>query len=624
MFNKVILSHSYIGEHRAPFGALFPHVEINNGAAGNIFVGQYREAAIFKTQQRTFEFTNNFQYFAGKHRLTLGTHNEYYGIKYHFVTPWNGRWAYSSIDNFFADKPNRIRRTFNLKDNSYPQNYDKPAADYGVLLGSAYVQDELAIFESRLSISLGMRLDASIFPTKPAANAAVLQNEAFAGYDQQLNNKYALSPRFGFNSKLDARERLVLRGGSGVFVGRMPFAWLTYPFLYDGNRYGNIDYRPAGKVVGLKSSVEELIALQGGFQQEINLLDPSLRLPRVWRNNIAFDINLGKGWALGLEGIYTKTLFDTKFETLNLKPNSVPLSSWDARPYFSGEKVDTDYTSVFAVTNTKKGHRYSFSTNLRKTAKNWGFSGAYSYGLSKDLANGVRVSPQANWEWNQTLDPNNPRASYSNFDLRHRVIASADLNLHWKQNLPVSFALVYIASSGQPFSYIYNGDVNRDGSPTNDLIYVPQNFEESGLVDLKNSTGQVIRTASEQWADLDEYLKNDPYLSSRRGKYVERNGARAPWNQQLDLRILQQLILKNGHRLQLSLDFINVSNWFSKIWGRQYFVPNTTNAGYALLSFLKVENSKPQYRFDKPAAAPYQFDPIASRMQGQIGLKYIF
>ena len=87
---------------------------------------------------------------------------------------------------------------------------------------------------------------------------------------------------------------------------------------------------------------------------------------------------------------------------------------------------------------------------------------------------------------------------------------------------------------------------------------------------------------------------------------------------------MQQFVFKNKQRLQLTFDVINLSNWLSKTWGRQYFVPNTTNAGYALVTFVKRENDKPQFRFDNPTTTPYQFDPISSRAQGQIGLKYIF
>ena len=374
----------------------------------------------------------------------------------------------------------------------------------------------------------------------------------------------------------------------------------------------------------LQSSVNDLTTLQGGFQREINLLDPNLRLPQVWRNNLAFDAQLGKGWSMTVEGIFTKTLQDTKFETRNLKQVSVPLSSWDTRPYFSGEKVNPNFTSVFIVTNTTQGYRYNLSANVRKTATNWSVSANYTFGESKDLANGVRVSPQANWEWNQSIDPNNPRLSYSNFDTRHRVVGTADWTFKLKENRPTIFSLVYIAASGVPFTYIYNGDVNRDGSPTNDLIYVPKNFDESGLVDVKNTAGDVTLSAATQWTNLINYIENDPYLNSKKGTYVERNGARTPWNQQLDLRVMQQIVFKNGQKLQFSFDAINLSNWISKTWGRQYFVSNTTNAGYALLSFVKVENNKPQYRFDNPTVTPYQYDPITSRAQGQIGLKYIF
>ena len=409
---------------------------------------------IYRTRQRTIEFTDNLQYFSGNHHVTLGTHNEYYGIDYHFVTPWTRRWAYSSIDNFFANKPSRIRRTFNLGDNSYTNNFGNPSANYGVLLSSVYLQDELNLLQNRLNLSVGLRLDASIFPTKPVANADVLNTPEFAGYGTQLNNKYSLAPRFGFNYKINEKGTIVARGGSGIFTGRMPFAWFTYPFLYDGNHYGNIDYRPNGKVVPLLSSVEDLTKLQGNFQREINLLDPKLRLPQVWRSDLAFDFNLGKGWSAGVEAIFSKTLQDTKFETRNLKPVSVPFSTTDTRPYFSGEKVNTNFTSVFVVTNTNQGYRYNIATNIRKSSENWNVAANYSYGQSHDLANGVRVSPQANWEWNQTLDPNNPRLSYSNFDVRHRVVGTADATFKLKENLPTTISLVYIAASSVPFTYI--------------------------------------------------------------------------------------------------------------------------------------------------------------------------
>ena len=71
LFNKIIVSHSFIDEHRQTLDKEFPHIEITYGTAGTIFAGQYREAAIFRTRQRTFEFTDNLSYFYKKHQAVV-------------------------------------------------------------------------------------------------------------------------------------------------------------------------------------------------------------------------------------------------------------------------------------------------------------------------------------------------------------------------------------------------------------------------------------------------------------------------------------------------------------------------------------------------------------------------
>jgi hypothetical protein len=418
-----------------------------------------------------------------------------------------------------------------------------------VLLSSIYAQDEISLAKSRLNLTYGARLDATIFPTTPKSNADVSDTPEFSAFTQSLANKYAFAPRLGFNYKINEKHLLTLRGGSGIFVGRMPFAWLAYPFIYDGNHYGNVDYRPAGTLVPLLASVDDLIAVQGQVKREINLLDQKLKLPQVWRSNIAMSTTTNNGWKIELEALFTKTLQDVKFETKNLKPDAKPLSTWDTRPYYTGSLINPEFTSVFVVTNTTQGYRYNMSVNIQKYFGKFSLNSSYTYGHSKDIANGVRVSPQANWEWNQTINPNAPLLSYSNFDLRHRVVTSGFCNFDLAKKLPVSLALVFLAGSGDPYSYVYAGDANRDGSPTNDLVYVPKNFEESGLVDVKNAQNLVVLSATDQWVNLQQYINDDPYLRSRKGQYTERNGAQSPWNQQLDMRITFQYLLPKNQRI---------------------------------------------------------------------------
>ena len=111
-------------------------------------------------------------------------------------------------------------------------------------------------------------------------------------------------------------------------------------------------------------------------KKEINLVDPNYKLPRVLRSSLAFDVVLPKEYLLTVEGIYTKTLYDIYFQTLNLKDSTMELkgAGADTRDVYLGsgdaQRVDPLYANVFYLTNTTKGYRYSISTTLSKKFKN--------------------------------------------------------------------------------------------------------------------------------------------------------------------------------------------------------------------------------------------------------------
>ncbi|MBC7722161.1 MAG: hypothetical protein H7068_09065, partial [Pedobacter sp.] len=186
----------------------------------------------------------------------------------------------------------------------------------------------------------------------------------------------------------------------------------------------------------------------------------------------------------------------------------------------------------------------------------------------------------------------------------------------------------YNMQSGSPYTYVYIGDINRDGSPNNDLIYVPTSQADANLTDIKDANGNVTVTSAQQWNDLSAYIANDKYLKNRIGNYAERNGARTPWNNQLDMKISHEFLFtksKSKQSIQLSLDVFNLSNFISRNWGKQYFVPNILNANYQLLTLQSITNStKPNINFNKPTTTPWQVDPITSRAQGQLTVRYNF
>ena len=627
--NHLIVGFNSVNDRRTFSGDVFPHVQITYNTSNSIFLGTFREASIFGVGLNTTQITDNLSIYKNKHTITVGTNNDIYAIEYRFLTAWNGRWEYSSLENFFADQPRRIRGVYHFDDNSFDFNRNNPSADFHVLLLSGYVQDKYKV-NDRLSVTGGIRLDLQVQPDKVEDNPEVLGTPAFNGFNNDFGGVPQINPRFSFSWTINEKETHQLRGGSGLFTGRIPFAWYAYAHYISGINYGNIDLKP-DSTLPITTNLSDLRAQQPNLA-EINLIDNDFKLPRIWSTNIAWDWKLAKGFTFSLEALYSKTLNDVLFQSLNLKDSTASFSGADDRTYYlgSGEdrRINPNFTNVFLLTNTNQGYKYNVTVSI---SKQFGIHGnlfaAYTYGESKDLVNGVRNSLAANFNRNQAVNPNQPDLAYSNFDVRHRVIGSGIYNKQWSDKHKSSFNVIYTAQAGSPFSFIYSGDLNNDGASRNDLVYVPASQDEIVLQPITDANGAVLVSAQTQWEQLDAYIENDPYLSTIRGEYSERNGGRTPWNNQIDLRFSHYLYPNKDHNdrfFEFTLDIINFGNLLNREWGLKTFVPNRTNSSFQLLDFKGIENGEPTFQFDNLTETPWQVDPFNSRWQAQLGIRYTF
>ncbi|MBK2247173.1 TonB-dependent receptor [Francisella tularensis] len=620
-------------------------------------------------KQETAELTDNVTITKGIHKILLGTHNEFYNLSYGFLNSWNGRWEYASVANFLADRPSRIRGTFALDQSKNDYNLlstSMPNSNYQVNLLSAYVQDEASI-SKRFKLTYGVRLDYSYTPSQPGLDPAVSSTPVYqpttpATYTNTpynaLNNKWygkpTLSPRVGFTYDVNGNQSLVVRGGSGIFVGRLPFAWLGYAYTLNGLAYGGIDQNNISIPVNLalnpaflRDTVTKYFGAGASNRREIDMIDNDFKMPRIWRSNLAVDVKFGKGYKLTLDAMFTKTLFDVKFQQINLKDSTGYYVSGPTQTprYFSGprnglqngQRINDAFSNFFILNTTKDGYRYNLTAQLSKTTNNlrigsgvlnmcWSL--AYTYGMSKDLANGIRNSFQSNFEVNPQISPNNPSLGYSNFDLRHRIVGYVGTTTNWKNQQSTSLSFVLNVQSGSPYTFIYNTGANPFGNGINaNLPFIPADRSQISLVD--NGT----YTADQQWNDLNNFINNDPYLKTRRGQYAERNGARTPWNNSLDMKLVHEFKFKASganRSLILSLDIFNVFNLINNSWGHITFVPNTNNYTVSLLRFVNQVAGVPNFYFTPPPATGatagkyYTVDPINSRWQGQFGIKYVF
>ncbi|MDB5269237.1 MAG: hypothetical protein JWP58_2277 [Hymenobacter sp.] len=674
--NKLILTYTAIRDSRDVLGTPGPSYSISDN--GNTYVlGQERSSVANQLDQDIVEITDNLTKAFGKHTVTIGTHNEGFKFRNLFLNNGAGYYlfgatpaiaaqaatattnavaavpAYTGIQNFELGRSTRVQ-------DSYPTADNGEAKFKAAQLGF-YVQDEYTPIES-LRLTYGLRLDVPLFIDKPgdntAFNTSVAANRPGFSTDYKTTNtpngQLLWSPRLGFNWDVDNDAKVQLRGGTGIFSGRVPFVWISNSYTNSGVIQGSVDQTgtaaiPFNSTTGALGTVSSPVLPTIYLSQsdiatkysavstsQINLVRNDFKLPQVWRSNLAVDFRLPGDVVATLEGIYSKTLNDIYYQDINLTAPVGRLAGPDQRPVYAAatadRRVDARYTNAYLLANTSKGYRYNGTFQLQKRFLNGlNTTAAYTYGVSKEINSGSSSTASSNFGFNQVqYDPNNPELGYSRNDQRHRVIASAGYTFRYANDaMATSITMFYEGRSGQPLTYIYgqNTDVNRDGNTGNDLLYIPTNVYDESQIKLAPGSGDT-RTKVQIQDQLNAFIENDPYLSTHRGQVAERFAARLPWTHQVDLRVAQDFNFMAGGKkntIQLTFDIQNVGNLLNNDWGRQYTVANNAT------ELLQVVTTGPgiQPTFTFPASftttnRPYDYAPFFSRWQGQLGVRYSF
>jgi len=639
--NNLIVGFHKIRDFRTTYGSLFPSIEITKGG-GTVQLGSERSSTANELDQDIIEITNNLKIFKNKHVITIGTHNEFFKFRNLFINNLNGRWRFASVADFNSNSPRQFDVTYSAN-----KGVDaKPSATFKAAQVGFYAQDEIQ-FNPKFRLTFGLRADMPIIDTKPAYNKVV--DSTFAGQynTQNIPNKQLLfSPRVGFNYDVEGNKKTIVRGGIGVFTGRVPFVWISNQFSNTGlllKTTSQVDNTPTTAPFdvnggnGFNPNVDQQSNIGTGAPSfEVNLIDKDFKLPQVLRLNIATDKKLPGDVNLTFEGIFSKTLNNVFYQDVNLNPptgvaDPVFNNGFDKRIAFgssnNARRKNPLITNAILITNTNKGFSFNVGATVNKKWKNIFAQAAYNYNIANDVNSGASSTALSNWEFVQVVgDPNAAGLATSNYELKHRITGIFTYDINYAKNFKTSLSFFYNGNSGQPFTYLVNGDLNSDGRFGNDLLYVPLDASQIKFVDrLNNTNSAIVSTAAEQAVAFESFIQKDKYLSKTRGKYTERNGRSTPWEHVIDARIAQNFILSvnnRKHDLQFSFDIFNLTNLLNNDWGRQYFV---SNQAYNLLATVNRTTGAfigKGYNFT-PVKEPWSTS-FGSRWQGQFGIRYSF
>ena len=645
--NRFFASYSRFRDFRQPFSAPFPTIEIGEGGVTYTTLGHEPFSIHNILDQDVFQLTNNFTLFRGRHSLTFGANFETFSFFNSFNIFRNGVFflpafipvgsTFSSLQEFFdATTPGSPTfKDFNAMVGTGP--FKGENIDVGQL--GLYAQDELLASE-RVNLTFGVRVDFPRYVTDPIDNpfsrglTALDQNRQPETVDQsELPGTQALfSPRVGFNWNVTGDRRTQIRGGTGIFTGRVPFVWIGNVISNPG---ANPNLFPTGPVRPTKDDA----TLAQSF--DLNAMVSDFKFPQTWVSDVALDQQLGGGFLGTLELIYGNDLNNVIVRNADLV---APVRTMpDGRPYFGGagaNELNPDGgAGIYVLDNTNEGHNFNATAQLRKSF-DFGLSATVGYSFT-EAKNNLKSTEIASVLWQSQPvqgDPNNPELAFSEFGQKHRIVGGATYVKSWSPSLRTSVGLFFEVAQGNRFagaggnrySFLYSGDVNGDGTGGNDLIYIPRDQSEITLADCPSGCGPNV-TAQQQWEALDAFIQQDDYLSSHRGEIAERHGALNPWYSNVDLRILQDFAFGGvtRHNFQLSLDILNLGNLISSDWGVRKVASAAATSPLRLVTDV---NGVPQFdadggpvlQFTGPAETFIDDPSVFSRWRAQLGLRYFF
>lgn len=590
------------------------------------YIGTEYSSGANTLNQNIYTIEDNLSWYKGDHTFTFGTHNEIYNMYNLFIQASNGAYTYNSLNDFLNDKANQF--SYNYSDYTLTGSYQWAATVKAGQFG-VYAQDKWNV-SNNLNLTYGIRFDIPTFFNSPTVNDVFNASTYATTYGVKVGDvpstKVMISPRLGFKWYTNDSHKTLVRGGTGLFTGRVPFVWMS-------NNWGNTGVEMKGTTIssnvpsfatfGNDALAAMNSATGSASKPTINTVSKDFKYPQVFRSNLALEQVLPYDVKLTVEGLYSKTLNNVWFENLALtdtgkKVYAVSSDTPNSAAIYWSRNVGS-YYAIVNLKNTNKGYTYSLSAKLEKSF-NFGLDlmASYTFGHAYSINDGTSSVAYSNWKYNYAINPNDANElSYSVFDVPNRVLASVSYTTpkYLKGRLATVVSLNYNGSNGMRYCLTMNEvkDFNNDGQYGNSLLYIPTTDE---LAKMTFTTAD-DRTKFGSWIESDSYAKN------HRGQYAQRYSNTAPWENHFDLHLAEDFFyLKNrSEKISLTFDIINFGNLLNKNWGAVYGSDYNVSPLKETALTANAGNQVPTYSYQDDKVFKSDF---LSRWHGQIGLRITF
>ena len=655
LHNNLIVSYDKQIEDRAYLSQMFPTIDIREGSATYTSVGFDPFTPGNKLNYWTFNVTDNITKYAGKHTLVGGFNFQIYQSNNLFYPASNGVYIFNSLADFYkaaneslanGGKPSTtLPSRFQLRYSALPGAVE-PMQVLETYRTDLYFQDEYKASKN-LNLTFGLRTNIIEFKNTALENPVITlmtfaNSEKFNTGDMP-KTQILFEPRFGFNYDVKGEKKTQVRGGTGIFTGRPPYVFLSNQVGNNGRLTGFIDVSGTGaKGYGFTADPNQYFipstpTLPSTF--DLALTNPNYKMPQVWKSNLAVDQKLPwLGLIASVELLYNQTLNAVHYYNANLDAPVGTLGGVDTRSRYAGTdagvRVNDNVSMAAVLTNKNGAYNKSATFKLEKPVSKglWGYV-AWTTAKAEDFMDAGSI---ASGSWQSALsvsNNNNLPLSISSNLVRNRIVGILGYRLDYgnKKGGATTFTLGYVGAQNNPFSYIVAGDLNGDRVSNNELVFVPNKGSDVRFLPL--TVGTKVYSEAEQQSAFDVFIAQDPYLSTRRGQYAERNALALPFLHRFDLSVAQDVFVKiKGKRnaFQIRADILNFGNMLNNKWG----VSQRAGAPQLLNFVSRDANNVPFYRLATQRDASgttylakdtYMFNSsVFDVWTAQLGIRYTF
>lgn len=657
--NQLLITFNKSDDKRGSNSDEFPFIDILDGTGTNtpyLSLGYELFTWHNAVKNNVWNLKDDVTFYLNNHKILAGVYFESMSAENQYMRNGTGYYRYDSVDEFLnGTNPEIVCLTYGYNGESHPTSkvrYNK----VGI-----YGQDDWNITDN-LKLTYGIRIDGLFYNNNDVVtNNAILAldlNGRHVDTGKWPSNNLIFSPRVGFQYDVFGDKSLKIRGGIGMFSGRLPLVFFTNMpqnsnmiqnnvqlnnkntdmsqfaggLVTDANGKATIDAL-FNKIMSLSDAngnqvySPTITSDQGYISRSASFtgVDHDFKLPQDWKVSLAVDYKLPTSFPFTItaEGIFDKVINAATISDWNILP-AEGFARWngaDNRPIYPDNYRSANSNKAFILENTHKGYTLIGSLKAEAKPTSWlSIMAAYTKTKSKQITSLPGSNAESAFTYVPTVaGPNNIKLHNALNTTPDRIVAS--LTAHDKSGN--HYSLIYESwRGGYNYSYMLANDMNGDGY-SYDALYIP--------TDKEVETNEFRFVSEDDKTRFMDYVHANSYLRHHQGEYAEPYSHYNPWVHRIDIAYKHDFRVACGnttHKLQLSLDVKNVLNFFNDKWGVSKYMNPALNEG-RILKYEKTDADGYPV-FSTPNAVngnvkTWLYNPVTGQCwYAGVGIKYLF